>query len=91
MSLHLHPVEAAASPRAVAPLDTVFFVIQRDNGHWSPAAKIITVHYTELDAEEAAARLKVRYPHQSFGVAMLRSEARNVASPVEIVHTKGNA
>lgn len=90
-SLHLHPVETAAPPQPAQTVDTLFFVIQRDNGHWSPAAKIITVHYTEGDAENNAASMKSRHPHQHFGVAMLRSEARTVSHPIEIVRTEGNA
>lgn len=68
----------------------VYFVIQRANGHWSPAAKIVAVCPTELAAEEHAAAEKRLHPQQNFGVAMLRSEAREVANPIEIVRTTGD-
>lgn len=93
MSLHLQPIEPqpVADPTTAGTVDTVFFVIQRQNGHWSPAAKIITVCDAEETAEAFAAQQKGLHPQQCFGVAMLRSEARPVAKPIEIVRTGGNA
>jgi hypothetical protein len=92
MSLHLQPVpDAVPEPSSAGTIETVFFVLQRQNGHWSPAAKIVTVCEHEDTAEAFAAQQKKLHPHQNFGVAMLRSEAREVASPIEIVRVEGNA
>lgn len=68
--------------------DEVYFVLQRANGHWSPAAKIVTVFATEQIAEAYAAQQKKLHPQQNFGVAVLRSEAREVAQPIEIVRVE---
>lgn len=65
-----------------------YFVLQRANGHWSPAAKIVTVCESEDVAEAFATMQKKLHPQQFFGVAVLRSEAREVANPVEIVRTE---
>lgn len=82
-TLHLRAVqEDQASETSVEP---VFFVLQRANGHWSPAAKIMGVYHAEIIAELEAARLKKLHPQQAFGVAALRSEAREVIEPIEIV------
>jgi hypothetical protein len=70
---------------SVVSVATVYFVIQRQDGHWSKAAKVMSVHPTEPEAELAARHLKETYPHQCFGVAVLRSEARHVPKPIEIV------
>lgn len=67
-----------------------YFVIQRANGHWSSAAKIISVCPTEDGAEEYASAEKRKHPQQHFGVAVLRSEAREVAQPIEIVRIPEN-
>lgn len=87
-TLHLHAVadhvehhDHDDAPGA-AP---IFFVIQRANGSWSPAAKIMSVHDNESVAETTAANLKDKHPQQTFGVAALRSEARTVLNPIEIV------
>jgi hypothetical protein len=87
MALHLHAVESdnAGDVVTAAKVDAVFFVIQRQNGHWSPAAKIMNVFLTEYEAEQSAAALKDLHPQQHYGVAVLRSEARYVAKPIEIV------
>lgn len=85
-TLHLHSIQDAIPDHALAgAVDTVFFVIQRANGHWSVGAKIIDVFNNEAAAEAAASDHKRKQPQQNFGVAMLRSEARNVVNPVEIV------
>lgn len=83
-NLHLRAVETVAEDAAhtVAP---IFFVIQRANGSWSPAAKIISVFSEQIVAEMEASRLKNLHPQQAFGVAALRSEARPVAEPIIIV------
>lgn len=83
MSLTLKAIADAAN--AMGP---TYFVIQRANGHWSSAAKIISVCGNEIIAEEVAAKEKRKHPHQHFGVAMLRSEAREVAHPIEIVRVE---
>lgn len=67
-----------------------YFVIQRANGHWSSAARIIGVCSNEVIAEELAAKEKRSHPHQHFGVAVLRSEAREVLNPIEIVRVEKN-
>ena len=87
MSMHVQSVEDTPMPAiaAGASVDAVFFVIQRANGSWSPGAKIISVHSTEMIAEAHAAKLMKDHPKQTFGVAMLRSEAREVMNPIEIV------
>lgn len=69
-------------------VDQVYFVLQRANGHWSPAAKIISVFATEQIAEAYAAQQKKIHPQQHFGVAVLRSEAREVAQPIEIIRAE---
>lgn len=80
MSLHLHPLQ-----QTEFSLDPVYLVIQRSNGHWSPAAKVLHVLSVEIAAEDMAAKLKREHPQQTFGVFKLRSEARTVAQPVQIV------
>lgn len=78
----LHVVSVAdAAPKA----EGVYFVLQRLNGHWSRGAKIMEVFASESLAETHAANLKDQYPLQCFGVAALRSEARMVEHPIEIV------
>ncbi len=72
----------------VRPFEPFYFVLQRANGQWSSAAKIIAVCATERDAEDYAAQKKRLNPQQNFGVAALRSEAREVANPVEIVRVQ---
>lgn len=67
-----------------------YFVIQRANGHWSVAAKIIAVCGSEQAAEDYAAAEKRLHPQQNFGVAVLRSEAREVKQPIEIVRIGDN-
>lgn len=83
-TLHLHSIsDAVTAPDA--PPSAVYLVIQRSNGHWSPAAKIISVHETESVAEAIASTLRTKQPQQAFGIFKLRSEARPVAVPIEIV------
>lgn len=72
----------------VTTVDQVYFVIQRANGHWSPAAKIINVFADEKIAEIFASQQKKLHPQQHFGVAVLRSEAREVSNPIEIVRVE---
>jgi hypothetical protein len=91
MSLHLHPVETPPVADPAPRIEKVFFVIQRSNGHWSPAAKITHVMEQEWQAEDMAAKLKSQHPQQHYGVAVLCSEAHTVAHPIEIVRTEGNA
>lgn len=80
MTLTLQAIaETAASP------DAVYFVIQRSNGHWSPAATILHVMDAEWKADDMALKLKFQHPQQDYGVAKLRSEAREVRKPIEIV------
>ena len=62
-----------------------YFVIQRSDGEWTPASKIIAVYPSEVLAEDRAAKEKLEHPQQHFGVMALRSEARTVMQPVEIV------
>lgn len=84
-ALHLLPVpDAAQQPK----IESAFLVAQRQNGHWSPAAKVLHVMETEWLAEDMAAKLKEQHPQQSFGVFMLRSEARAVPNPVETVRVE---
>ena len=71
--LHLRPIPAADS--ASKP-DAVFLVVRRENGHFSPAAKVMAVFNDERDAESEASRLHEQYPSIVFGVFALRSEAR---------------
>jgi len=71
-----------------AAMGPVYFVMQRANGHWSPAAKIIAICPSEQAAEDQAAAEKRLHPQQNFGVAVLRSEAREVAQPIEIVRVE---
>jgi hypothetical protein len=78
------PARPAMGGGADAPA-SVFFVLQRQNGHWSVGAKIMGVFSDEAEAEHAALGLKTGHPQQSFGVANLRSEARTVPQPHEIV------
>lgn len=95
--IHLHAIEGEA-PQSVlddeaetemameiAPLAAAFFVLQRQNGHWSVAAKVMAVFDREDAAEQAALALKRGHPQQHFGIAMLRSEAREVEVPFKIV------
>lgn len=85
-TLHLHPIsDATPAPDLTSKLDVVFLVVQRSNGHWSPAAKILSVHETEPVAEAIAALSRLKSPQQTFGVFKLRSEARPVAMPIEMV------
>lgn len=63
----------------------VFLVAQRANGHWSAAAKIIATYDTEANAETVAIEQKRAHPAQHFGVFALRSEARAIPEPIEIV------
>ena len=81
--LHLRPIHTAQ--QHTGAIEPVHFVIRRDNGSWSPAAKIMAVFSTAEEAEEEAARLKTQYPQITFGTAALRSEAREVVKPIEIV------
>lgn len=84
--LHLRPLPEDVAPEKPAPrADAVYFVIQRANGSWTPAAKIITASQTEETAEAFALQMKRQHPQQNFGVFMLRSEAREVEAPIEIV------
>lgn len=62
-----------------------YLVIQRSDGDWSPATKIIGVYPNEMLAEDRAAKEKLEHPHQHFGVASLRSEAHTVPNPVQMV------
>ena len=62
-----------------------YFVIQRSDGEWTPASKIIAAYPSEVLAEDRAAKEKLEHPQQHFGVMALRSEARTVMQPVEIV------
>lgn len=65
----------------------LYFVIQRTDGaDWTTATKIFGFFATEGDAEAYAIKMKTTHPQQYFGVAVLRSEARPVSQPVEIVH-----
>lgn len=85
-TLHLRPIPGPAiAVDLPAKLDAAYLVILRSNGHWSPGAKIISVHETEGVAEAIAASLHIKNPQQIYGVWKLRSEARAVAIPVEIV------
>lgn len=91
MSLHLHAVaDAAIGPdtEIAGKLAPSFFVIRRDNGQWSGAAKIMAVHDSEIEAQTDAARLKAQFPNITFGVARLISEARTTSNPVEIVRAE---
>lgn len=81
MTLHLQPAPEDSEPAAPA----TFLVLQRANGHWSPGAKVVHVTRDEQDAEAYALHHKRICPQQAFGVFMLRSEAREVKNPVEIV------
>lgn len=78
-------LRAVPDPAPAGKSDAVFLILQRINGHWSPSAKVVQIAYSEPDAETQARQLKKMYPHQAFGVFMLRSEAREVANPIEIV------
>lgn len=69
-------------------VDAVYFVLQRANGHWSPGAKIISVFATEQIAEAFASQQKKLHPQQHYGVSVLRSEAREVPNPIEIVRAE---
>lgn len=82
--LHLHAI-SNTDPVAAFKRDKLFLVLQRSNGSWSPGAKIMTVAYEEEVAEAMATQFKKLHPQQIFGVFMLRSEAREVANPIEIV------
>lgn len=87
MSLHIHPIlpDPVPEPSLAGTVETVFFVIQRQNGHWSPASKILHVMEKEWQAEDMAQKLKEQHPQQNYGVAMLRSEAQVVPNPIAIV------
>lgn len=82
-ALHLQPVPDETCHEVRVP--PVFLVLQRANGHWSPGAKVVHVTRDEEDAEAYALHHKRLHPQQAFGVFMLRSEAREVENPVEIV------
>lgn len=74
------------------PIDPLFFVLRRQNASWSSAATIVSVWDNEKDAEEAASSLKRHgLTHQHFGVAALRSEARDAVAPIEIVRVPAGA
>lgn len=88
MTLTLQRLVPVAETAIVA--ERVYFVLQRANGHWSPAAKILGVFASEDVAELHAAQQKKRNPHQAYGVAVLCSEAREVKQPIEIVRTEEN-
>lgn len=79
--LHLRPLPEVPTGQVTA----TFLVMQRANGSWSPGAKIITVCESEDIAEAFALQQKKLHPQQAFGVFMLRSEAREVQAPIEIV------
>lgn len=80
---------APARPRAIPlgelTLPRAYLVVQRAGSEWTPASKVLHVFHVEMQAEDMAAKLKTQYPHQTFGVAMVISEARHVRNPVEIV------
>jgi hypothetical protein len=91
MTITLHAI-ADAPPETpvvdtVPAVDPCYFVIQRANGQWSPAAKILFVFQNEQDAERQALVMKRLHPGQHFGVALLRSEARENPEPFQIVRT----
>jgi hypothetical protein len=91
-TLHLHSVDnAIPEPYALGKMTPVFLVCQRQNGHWSPGAKIMDIAESEEIAEARASYLKKQHPQQCFGVFVLRSEAREVLNPIEIVRVEGNA
>lgn len=76
---------AVAVPQDPPKLEPAFFVLQRNDGEWSPATKILQV-FTQLNlAELRATDLKKQFPHQTFAVAALWSEARHVPNPIQIV------
>lgn len=86
--VHLHTIENGHRTDEVettAKVDAAYFVVERDGAQWSPAAKIWHVFPQEPQAEAAAKSMKEIYPQRHFGVAVLRSEARHVRKPVEIV------
>lgn len=89
----MSPATAPAVQRAIyndlkPTIDRVYMVIQRAGSEWTPASKILHVMHVEVQAEDMAAKLKMQYPHQNFGVAALISEARPVPRPVEIVRLR---
>lgn len=89
----MSPAETVPARSRVMPLDQlaiprVYLVIQRAGSEWTPASKILHVMHVEVQAEDMAAKLKAQYPYQSFGVAMLASEARQARNPVEIVRSE---
>lgn len=84
------PALAWPVPPDAPKLDPAFFVLQRNDGEWSPATKIIQVFGQLSIAEMRAAELKKQFPHQTFAVAALWSEARHVPNPVQIVRLMGN-
>lgn len=89
--IHLHSVHDHVDDGVMhlnEGVQPIFFVIQRGNGHWSVAAKIMSLFPSEDLAEAEAKRLKDEYPQQTFGVAQLRSEARIVPDPIEIVRVE---
>lgn len=84
--LHLHSVTEEPAPEKAGPrADPVFMVIQRSNGSWSVGARIVGLGTDEEVAEAVAMQWKRNHPQQTFGVFMLRSEAREVKAPIEIV------
>lgn len=84
----LVPARSRAIPLDQLTVPRIYLVIQRAGSEWTPASKILHVFHLEMQAEDMAAKLKAQYPHQSFGVAMLASEARHVRHPVEIVRSE---
>lgn len=76
---------AIAVPSDAPKLEPAYFVLQRNDGEWSPATKVIQVFVQLQLAEFRAADLKKQFPHQTFAVAALFSEARHVPNPIEIV------
>lgn len=68
-----------------AKVEACYFVMERDGSIWSPAAKILKVYHDEQSAEDEAIALAEDHPKRHFGVGVLRSEARHVRKPVEIV------
>jgi len=82
VTLHLHAVNTPVADDAVKPL---FAVVQRRNGDWSPDARIIALFDREAEAELFATEYGRTHPHLRFGIWQLRSEARLVEKPVQVV------
>lgn len=79
--LHLRPIDEASAPK----LERSFFVMQRCDGHWTAAAKILSVHVSQDEAEQEAERLHKLHSQQVFGVFPLVSEIRTRPDVTEIV------